>query len=148
MKVVLQRVNEAKLRVKDELFSQIEIGLVVLLGIEDCDDQKDVDWLVSKIVNMRIFSDSVDKMNRSLLDIEGELMVVSQFTLHASTKKGNRPSFIKAAKPDKAIPLYEAFLESCKIFCSTKTGVFGADMTIDLSNNGPVTIILDSQNRT
>ncbi len=148
MKVVLQRVNDAKLLIDSKAYSEIGIGLVVLLGIEENDNLEDVNWLVGKIVNLRIFSDHEDKMNNSLLDVAGELLVVSQFTLHASTKKGNRPSFMKAARPEKAIPLYEAFINSCKLHCVTKTGEFGADMTIQLSNNGPVTIIIDSQNRT
>ncbi|MBT8327495.1 MAG: D-tyrosyl-tRNA(Tyr) deacylase [Bacteroidia bacterium] len=147
MKVVLQRVSEAQLLVNDEQYSVIGIGLVILLGIEESDGIEDINWLVKKIVNMRIFADKEGKMNLSLLDVEGELLVVSQFTLHASTKKGNRPSFIKAAKPAIAIPLYEEFIKRSKIHCTTKTGVFGADMKIELINDGPVTIILDSQNR-
>ena len=148
MRVVLQRVNHAKLFVDQKHYSEIGKGIVVLLGIEEIDNMQDVDWLVSKIVNMRIFSDAEGKMNLSVLDIKGELLVVSQFTLHASTKKGNRPSFIKAAKPEIAIPLYEAFVGKCEAFCSTKTGVFGANMTIELTNDGPVTLMVDSQNRT
>ena len=148
MKVVLQRVSRASLNIGSETYSQIGRGLVVLIGVEENDKLQDSEWLVSKIVNMRIFEDGVGKMNLSLLDISGELLAVSQFTLHASTKKGNRPSFIKAANPSKAIPLYEAFVEMCKAKCSTKTGVFGAEMDIALTNSGPVTILLDSQLRT
>ncbi|MBI1221045.1 MAG: D-tyrosyl-tRNA(Tyr) deacylase [Bacteroidetes bacterium] len=149
MRVVIQRVSQASLTANGEDRGSIQKGLVILLGVEEADTQADADWLVNKIVNMRIFSDEEGKMNQSLLDIEGSLMIVSQFTLHASTKKGNRPSFIKAARPEQAIPLYEHFIQSCTTLTSTSilTGVFGADMQITLTNDGPVTITIDSKER-
>lgn len=147
MRVVIQRVSQASVSVPDESYdAQISQGFVVLLGIEDADDRTDIEWLVRKITNLRVFSDEAGKMNRSIGDIEGQVLLVSQFTLHASTKKGNRPSFIKAARPDKAIPLYETFgdeLRSAGI--KVETGIFGADMKITLINDGPVTIIIDSK---
>lgn len=128
--------------------SEIGTGLMILLGIEEADNDEDIEWLTKKIVNMRIFLDQDDKMNLSLLDVQGELLVVSQFTLHASTKKGNRPSYIKAAKPDIAIPLYEKFVATLKGFGQpVKTGEFGADMKVALINDGPVTIVIDTKNR-
>ena len=122
---------------------------MVLVGIEDADDEKDADWLVQKLIGMRIFSDAEGKMNLSVKDINGEILVVSQFTLHASTQKGNRPSFIKAARPEKAIPLYEYFIKKINLELGKecKTGVFGADMKVELINDGPVTIFIDSKNR-
>ncbi len=149
MKAVIQRVNFVELRISGVLHSEISKGLLVLLGICNEDTEEDINWLINKIINMRIFSDSEGKMNNSVLDTNGELLVVSQFTLYASTKKGNRPSFIHAAKPDIAIPLYERFLELCNAQLKTelKSGVFGADMKIKFENDGPVTIILDSKNK-
>lgn len=145
MRVVIQRVSQASLTADGEDRGSMGTGLVVLLGIEEADTQEDAEWLANKIVNMRIFSDAEGKMNLSLLDVQGSLMLVSQFTLHASTKKGNRPSFIKAARPEQAIPLYEHFIQTCST--SILTGVFGADMQISLVNDGPVTITIDSRNR-
>lgn len=149
MRAVIQRVSRASLTIDDRLYSNIDRGLVVLLGIHEEDATEDVSWLVSKIAQMRIFSDSDGKMNLSALDINGSIMVVSQFTLHASTKKGNRPSFIEAARPEVAIPLYESFVkEISDLFPNkTATGSFGADMKIDLTNDGPVTIIIDSKQK-
>lgn len=149
MRAVIQRVSRASLTIDDRLYSSIDSGLVVLLGIHEDDATEDVSWLASKIAQMRIFSDSDGKMNLSALDINGSIMVVSQFTLHASTKKGNRPSFIEAARPEVAIPLYESFVkEISDLFPNkTATGSFGADMKIDLTNDGPVTIIIDSKQK-
>ncbi len=149
MRVVLQRVTEASVLVEDRITGSIGTGLVVLLGIEDADGEEDVEWQAKKISNMRIFEDEAGKMNLSLKEVNGSLLVVSQFTLHASTKKGNRPSFIKAAEPDHAIPLYKQFIEVCrnKSGLNVETGEFGAMMDVSLTNNGPVTIILDSKNK-
>ena len=149
MRVVIQRVSKATLKIDGAMHSEISSGLVVLLGIEHADSQADVDYLVAKLLNLRIFNDTERKMNLSLQEIQGELLIVSQFTLHASTKKGNRPSYIRAARPEHAIPLYEFFVASCRkvLPTQTKTGVFGADMKINLTNVGPVTIILDSKNK-
>lgn len=149
MRVVIQRVTRAWLKIDGTIYAEIANGLVVLLGIEHADSQEDVDYLVAKLLNLRIFNDSEGKMNLSLQEVQGELLLVSQFTLHASTKKGNRPSYIRAAHPEHAIPLYESFIKSCHIFLpdKTKTGVFGADMKISLVNDGPVTICIDSKNR-
>ncbi len=149
MRVVIQRVTEASLEIDGNVHSEISRGLVVLLGIEHPDSQEDVDYLVAKLLNLRIFNDAEGKMNLSLQEVQGELLVVSQFTLHASTKKGNRPSYIRAARPEHAIPLYESFIKSCYILLpdKTKTGVFGEDMKISLVNDGPVTICMDSKNR-
>lgn len=149
MRIVIQRVSEAGVYLP-EIGSRrtIDKGLLVLLGVEDADTEEDVDWLVRKIVALRIFSDGEGKMNLSIQDIGGEILLISQFTLHASTKKGNRPSFIKAARPEQAIPLYESFsrkLSSEGIL--TKTGEFGADMKVSLTNDGPVTIIMDSKSK-
>jgi D-aminoacyl-tRNA deacylase len=148
MRAVIQRVSFAELKIDGEIYSSINYGFLVLLGIEQDDTQDDVQWLTQKIINMRICSDSEDKMNLTLTDIDGEIMIVSQFTLYGSTKKGNRPSFIKSAKPDVAIPLYELFIQEIKTNFQNKvsTGVFGADMKITLCNDGPVTIIIDSKN--
>ena len=147
MRALLQRVSHSQLSIEGNLYSQIGQGLLVLLGIEESDTQEDVNWLVRKISNLRIFEDSEGKMNLSIKDIEGELMVVSQFTLYASTKKGNRPSFLKSAKPDVAIPLYESFIDSIGLANEKeiKAGKFGANMQINLTNDGPVTIWLDSK---
>ena len=149
MRVVLQRVSEASVTIENNVKSSIKSGLLLLVGIEEEDKQEDIDWLCRKIINMRIFSDQDDKMNLSLKDIDGEALIISQFTLHASTKKGNRPSFIKAAKPDVAIPLYEAFIKEFEKQLGKKvgTGEFGADMKVSLLNDGPVTIIIDSKEK-
>ncbi|MBM3430795.1 MAG: D-tyrosyl-tRNA(Tyr) deacylase [Bacteroidetes bacterium] len=149
MRIVIQRVTEASLKIEGTIYAEIANGLVVLLGIEHTDSQEDVDYLVAKLLNLRIFNDAEGKMNLSLQEVQGELLVVSQFTLHASTKKGNRPSYIRAARPEHAIPLYESFIKSCHILLpdKTKTGVFGSDMKISLVNDGPVTICMDSKNR-
>jgi D-aminoacyl-tRNA deacylase len=149
MRVVLQRVKEASVTIEGVIKSQIREGLLILLGIENEDSEDDIQWLVSKIVQMRIFGDEAGLMNRSVMDIGGEMLVVSQFTLHASTKKGNRPSFIKAARPDFAIPMYENFVLKLKEFSGLNvlTGAFGADMKVALLNDGPVTIIIDSKSR-
>jgi len=150
MRLVIQRVSEASLTADGEDRGSMGVGLVVLLGIEEADTNEDAEWLVNKLLNMRIFSDEEEKMNLSVLDMNGSLMLVSQFTLHASTKKGNRPSFIKAARPEQAIPLYEHFIDlthDLKPKTPLLTGVFGADMKISLVNDGPVTITVDSKNR-
>ena len=149
MRAVIQRVSKASVISDGEMTGKIETGLVVLLGIEHDDFQEDAEWLVDKIRQMRIFSDPEGKMNLSLGDIDGHILVISQFTLHASTKKGNRPSFIKAARPEKAIPLYEYFKEyfSLQTGKEIATGIFGADMKVSLVNDGPVTILLDSKNK-
>lgn len=148
MIAVIQRVSSASVTIEKSTKSEIGKGLLVLLGVEEADDEEDVEWLTKKIVNMRIFSDHEGKMNESVLDVSGELLVVSQFTLHASTKKGNRPSYIKAAKPDHAIPMYERFVEKLASFgVPVGTGEFGADMKVALVNDGPVTIIVDTKNK-
>ncbi|MDT0689112.1 D-aminoacyl-tRNA deacylase [Salegentibacter sp. F188] len=149
MRVVLQRVSEASVTINHRVNAVIKQGLVILLGIEEKDTEEDIEWLCSKIVKMRIFNDDDEVMNLSLLDIEGDAVVVSQFTLHASTKKGNRPSYIKAAKPDVAVPLYEKFIEVLeeKMEKRVGTGEFGADMKVALVNDGPVTILMDSKNK-
>jgi len=149
MIAVIQRVLEASVTIEGKQYSKIGKGLLVLLGVGQSDTSEDVDWLAKKLVNMRIFEDEEGKMNRSLIDVQGELLVVSQFTLHASTKKGNRPSFIEAAPPDLAIPLYESFVAQCAALMAkeVKTGVFGADMKVALVNDGPVTIIVDTKNK-
>ena len=150
MKIVIQRVLEASVTINNIVAASINQGLLVLLGIENDDTKEDIDWLCNKIVGLRIFSDENDVMNNSILENDGDIIVVSQFTLHASTKKGNRPSYIKAAKPDVAIPLYEAFKTSlrAKLNKPIQSGVFGADMKVGLVNDGPVTIIIDSKNKT
>jgi D-tyrosyl-tRNA(Tyr) deacylase len=147
MRALIQRVTEASVTIDQSVYSQISKGLLILVGIESADTLEDIEWMVKKITLMRIFEDQDEKMNNSILDIQGEVLVVSQFTLHASTKKGNRPSFIKAAHPDVAIPLYEKFVNECASTVTTKTGVFGANMKVALVNDGPVTIWLDSKNR-
>jgi D-aminoacyl-tRNA deacylase len=149
MKIVLQRVSQASVEIDNKIVAEIQKGLLILVGIEDADNQEDIDWLVSKIVNLRIFGDENGVMNLSVKDIDGEIIVVSQFTLHASTKKGNRPSYIKASKPDIAIPIYENFVQKLRFEFGKKiqTGVFGADMKVSLVNDGPVTIVIDSKNR-
>lgn len=149
MRVVIQRVSEASVKIEGEVNGEINQGLLILLGIENLDDETDADWLIQKIVGLRIFSDSDGKMNLSSNEINGEYLVISQFTLHASIKKGNRPSYIKAARPEKAIPLYEYFIAKLKTTSVSKvaSGVFGADMKVSLVNDGPVTISIDSKNR-
>lgn len=149
MRVVLQRVSKASVQINHEINAVMRTGLLILLGIENEDSQEDIDWLCNKIVKMRIFSDDNNAMNLSLLDVGGDAIIVSQFTLHASTKKGNRPSFIKAAKPDVAVPLYEKFIEKFEetLRKPVGTGEFGADMKVELINDGPVTIIVDSKQR-
>jgi len=148
MKVVIQRVSKASVTIEDEKVASIKNGLLILLGIVNEDAQDDINWLSNKIVNLRVFEDENNVMNTSLLDVKGDAIVVSQFTLHASTKKGNRPSYIKAAKPDIAIPLYESFVKQLESDLGKKvqTGKFGADMKVALINDGPVTIIIDSKN--
>jgi len=149
MKVVLQRVSEASVTVNNERIADIKTGLLILVGIEDADTIEDINWLTSKICNLRIFDDVNGIMNLSVKDIDGEVIVVSQFTLQASTKKGNRPSYIKAAKPEVSVPLYEKFVAQFEIDFGKKiqTGSFGADMKVALLNDGPVTIIIDSKNK-
>lgn len=149
MIAVIQRVSSASVTIDSSLQASISKGLLVLLGIEDADTQEDIDWLSAKVVNLRIFNDEAGVMNRSVMEEAGEVLVVSQFTLHASTKKGNRPSYIKAAKPDIAIPLYEKFVGTLEALLNKRipTGVFGADMKVALLNDGPVTIIIDTKNR-
>lgn len=149
MRVVIQRVSRASVSINDEMHSQIDIGFLILLGIEENDNDEDVKWLAGKVGQMRVFTDADGKMNLSLKDVNGSFLVVSQFTLHAMTAKGNRPSFIKAARPEQAIPLYENFIEELKKYTENpiKSGVFGADMKVELLNDGPVTIIIDSKER-
>jgi len=149
MRVVIQRVSKASVSISGKLKAKIGEGLLVLLGIEDADRQEDINFLIKKISNLRIFNDADGVMNCSILDVKGEILCVSQFTLHASTKKGNRPSYIRAAKPDFAIPMYEMFCsELSKALNKTiQTGEFGANMQVELINDGPVTIIIDSKNR-
>lgn len=149
MKAVIQRVSQSSVTINEQVAAQIQNGLLVLIGIEDADNQEDINWLTSKIANLRIFGDENEVMNLSLKDIDGEMIVVSQFTLHALTKKGNRPSYIKASKPEIAIPLYESFVNQMEIELGKKiqTGQFGADMKVSLINDGPVTIIIDTKNK-
>jgi D-tyrosyl-tRNA(Tyr) deacylase len=149
MKIVLQRVSSASVTIDKKIVADIQKGLLVLVGIEDADAQEDIDWLVAKIVNLRIFDDANHVMNLSVKDVNGDIIVVSQFTLHASTKKGNRPSYLKASKPEVAIPLYENFVKRLEMELGKKvqTGIFGADMKVSLLNDGPVTIQIDSKNK-
>ncbi|MGI9530796.1 D-aminoacyl-tRNA deacylase [Lutimonas sp.] len=149
MKAVVQRVNKASVSIDGKVHSKIKQGLLVLLGITDNDNAEDIEWLAKKIVNLRIFNDDSGIMNLSVIDKGGDLIIVSQFTLMASTKKGNRPSYIKAARPEIAIPLYESFIQKTESLIGKKvgTGIFGADMKIDLLNDGPVTIIIDTENK-
>ena len=146
---MLQRTSEASVTINQERVGQIDAGLMILLGIEEADGQEDIEWLTRKICNLRIFDDEFGVMNKSVLDVEGDILLISQFTLHASTKKGNRPSYIKAAKPELAIPLYEKFIDQLEMEFgkSIQTGEFGADMKVSLTNDGPVTIIIDSKNK-
>jgi len=149
LKTVIQRVSSASVTIDSKIVAEIQKGLLVLIGIEDADTQEDIDWLCQKIANLRIFGDENDVMNLSVKDIDGDIIVVSQFTLHASTKKGNRPSYIKAAKPEIAIPFYEQFVAQLEAELGKKvqTGIFGADMKVALLNDGPVTILIDSKYR-
>ncbi len=149
MRAILQRVSQASVAVADEVISEIGTGLLILLGIEEADTNEDIEWLTRKIANLRIFNDADGVMNRSILEVRGDALVVSQFTLHAAIKKGNRPSYIKAAKPTIAVPLYKAFVKQLEMNLSRSvgTGVFGADMKVMLLNDGPVTIIVDTKNK-
>jgi len=149
VRVVLQRVSEASVKIKNEIHGEIESGILVFIGIEQEDEESDADWIIQKISGLRIFSDLEGKINLSIKDVKGSFLIISQFTLYASTKKGNRPSYIQAARPEKAIPLYDYFIY--KLNLETKliieTGIFGEDMKVSLVNDGPVTIIIDSKNR-
>jgi D-tyrosyl-tRNA(Tyr) deacylase len=149
MRVVIQRVSEASVKVNNEIVGAIQKGLLVLLGIEDADTDEDIIWLSNKIVNLRIFDNEEGAMNKSVMDVDGNILLVSQFTLHASTKKGNRPSYIKASKTDFAIPMYEKMIAQLEkdIHKKIATGIFGADMKVSLLNDGPVTITIDTKNK-
>jgi len=149
MRAVIQRVTKASVRIDNKIHAQINNGLLVLLGIEDADTTEDIEWLSGKIINLRIFNDENGVMNVSVKDSNGNILVVSQFTLHASTKKGNRPSYIKASKPEFAIPMYEKFIRqlSNELGKTVDTGIFGADMKVELLNDGPVTIVIDTKNK-
>ena len=149
MRVVIQVVSEASVSIDGQIYSEIQQGLLILLGIENSDIEQDVEWLSKKIANLRIFADENNQMNKSVIDVKGQLLVVSQFTLHAKTKKGNRPSFIEAARPEVAIPLYEAFVKRLSEDSQSQvlTGQFGANMQVNLCNDGPVTILIDSKNK-
>ncbi len=149
MRAVIQRVSKASVTIDGKIEGQIESGLLVFLGIEDADNDEDIKWLSNKTANLRIFNDEEGVMNRSVIDVEGEILLISQFTLHASTKKGNRPSYIKASKPDIAIPLYNKMIQQLEtdLAKKIKTGVFGADMKVELLNDGPVTIVIDTKNK-
>lgn len=149
MRILIQRVSRASVTIGKQLKSSIDKGILILLGIEEADSKEDIDWLCTKIVNLRIFDDSNGVMNLSAMDVDAQVLVVSQFTLHASTKKGNRPSYIKAAKPDIAIPLYEEFCQTLeqRLGKTVPTGEFGADMQVELINDGPVTIWIDSKTK-
>jgi len=149
MKAVIQRVTKASVTIEGKINGQIGNGLLVLMGIEDADTDDDIDWLSSKIVNLRIFNDDKGVMNISVKDLAGDILLISQFTLHASTKKGNRPSYIKASRPEIAIPIYEKMITQLSIDLDKKiqTGIFGADMKVELLNDGPVTIVIDTKNK-
>ena len=149
MRVVIQCVSEASVKIDGQIYSQIQKGLLIFLGIEHSDTEKDVEWISKKIVNLRIFSDENNQMNKSVIDIKGQLLVVSQFTLHAKTKKGNRPSFINAARPEVAMPLYQALVKRLKVdsLSQVLTGKFGSNMQVMLCNDGPLTLIIDSKNK-
>lgn len=149
MKTVIQRVTQASVTIEGQKVADIQNGLLVLVGFEDADNQEDINWLTAKIANLRIFADENQVMNLSLKDIDGDMIIVSQFTLHALTKKGNRPSYIKASKPEIAIPLYESFIVQMETELGKKvqTGQFGADMKVALLNDGPVTLIIDTKNK-
>jgi D-aminoacyl-tRNA deacylase len=149
MRAVIQRVSRASVTIDGKITGQIKEGLLVLMGIEDADNGEDIQWLSNKIVNLRIFNDEAGVMNRSVLETGGGILLISQFTLHASTKKGNRPSYIKASKPNVAIPLYEKMIEQLQkdLGKNIQTGIFGADMKVELLNDGPVTIVMDTKNK-
>ncbi len=149
MRAVIQRVTEASVKVNNKITGEIKEGLLVLLGIEDADNGEDIQWLSNKIVNLRIFDDEKGVMNKSILDVGGGILLVSQFTLYAAVKKGNRPSYIRASKPEIAIPLYEEMIAALEVQLGRKiqTGIFGADMKVALLNNGPVTIVTDTRNK-
>ena len=148
MKAVIQRVSEANVKVEGDIVGEISDGLLLLIGIDEEDEKADADWLVQKILNLRIFGDQEGKLNKSVLDISGEILCISQFTLIADYKKGNRPSFIKAAKPDNAIPLFEYFkTQIAQSNLKIESGIFGADMKVSLLNDGPVTIVMDSKTK-
>ena len=149
MRVVIQCVSEASVKIDGQIYSQIQKGLLIFLGIEHSDTEKDVEWISKKIVNLRIFSDENNQMNKSVIDIKGQLLVVSQFTLHAKTKKGKRPSFINAARPEVAMPLYQALVKRLKVdsLSQVLTGKFGSNMQVMLCNDGPLTLIIDSKNK-
>ena len=149
MRAVIQRVSKASVTIDNKIYSQIKNGLLVLAGIEDADTAEDIEWLSGKIVNLRVFNDENGVMNVSVKESNGDILVVSQFTLHASTKKGNRPSYIKASKPEFAIPMYEKFVQQLgnDLGKTVSTGVFGADMKVELLNDGPVTIVIDTKNK-
>lgn len=147
MRVIIQRVSEASVKINEQVKSEIKKGFLVLAGFENEDTNEDLEWIANKIGNLRVFEDENAKMNFSIKDVGGEVLLISQFTLYASTKKGNRPSFLDSAKPDIAIPLYEHFIKLMTAQIPTKTGVFGADMKVSLVNDGPVTISIDSKNR-
>jgi D-tyrosyl-tRNA(Tyr) deacylase len=149
MRAVIQRVSKASVSIDASIYSQINNGLLVFLGIEDADTAEDIEWLSNKIINLRIFNDENGVMNVSVKDSNGDILVVSQFTLHASTRKGNRPSYIKASKPEFAIPIYEQLVQqlSAELGKTIRTGIFGADMKVELLNDGPVTIVIDTKNR-
>lgn len=149
MRIVIQRVSKASVTVEGKIVSSINTGMLVLIGIEDLDTEVDIDWLANKMLNLRIFDDENGVMNRSIREVNGEIIVVSQFTLHASTKKGNRPSYIRASRPEFAIPMYEKFIQRTEELLGRKvgTGIFGAMMDVELVNDGPVTIIIDSKQK-
>lgn len=149
MRVVIQRVTKASVKVNEVVVGNIELGLMILVGIEDADSTDDIDWLCNKIINLRIFNDENDVMNKSLVEVDGNILLISQFTLHASTKKGNRPSYLKASKPNIAVPLYEQLIAQLGKLLNKKIekGIFGADMKVSLLNDGPVTIVIDSKNK-
>jgi len=149
MRVVIQRVSNASVTVNEKVVGAIQSGLMILVGIEDADTIDDIQWLSNKIIQLRIFNDKEGVMNKSLIDVDGNILLISQFTLHASTKKGNRPSYIKASKPNIAIPLYEQMITHLETLLNKKieTGIFGADMKVSLTNDGPVTIVIDSKNK-
>lgn len=149
MRAVIQRVSHASVKIDEQITGTIKNGLMILLGIEDADNKEDIEWLSSKIINLRIFNDANGVMNIGIKDVDGDILLVSQFTLHASTKKGNRPSYIKASKPDVAIPLYEQMIAQLENDLGKKiqTGIFGANMNVELLNDGPVTILMDTKNK-
>ncbi len=149
MRTVIQRVSKASVTINGKVHAQIGTGLLVLIGMEDADTYEDIEWLSGKIINLRIFDDDEGVMNKSVIDNNGDILLVSQFTLHASTKKGNRPSYIKASKPDIAVPLYNSIIQqlTADLGKQIKTGIFGADMQIELLNEGPVTIVIDTKNK-